>query len=214
MGDIDSKAAYRATHQQIDHLLEPGEKVIWTGVGHRRPRANAAALVMAISGLGLSLFSMAMIWMLCNGAIEPSRGLHQASFFYAGSAAFVTMLSGGIFLLITGVSEIGERRLETHYYGLTDQRVLFFTDESGQNANALHLYHLPEIRLQERTNGVGTIVFGLDWEIPAGFWNAKGCGPNYRVALSYAPRFENIPDARSVYKLIQKATVDARWGLP
>ncbi len=86
------------------------------------------------------------------------------------------------------------------FYAVTDQRVLILSSGMmGQNLRAINPKSVSEIGMDLRDDGSGTITFGT-----APFFYGMGYGGFGRSRRYAPPAFEGVPDARSVYTLIQR----------
>jgi len=93
-------------------------------------------------------------------------------------------------------------RAGTHY-ALTDRRALIVRTGPWASFRAINLDQLPEITLNERSDGRGTIRFGP----PLGLWEGGLWVWGYFVpALDPTPQFLAISEARQVYAAIQEQT--------
>jgi hypothetical protein len=96
---------------------------------------------------------------------------------------------------------IDARERSRTVYAVTDERVLIVSGKDGNHVRSLDLRTLSNVSLQRNMQGVGTITFGP--EHPAYVRSAGGM-QGWPGAYT-TPRFERIPDAKTVYDLIREA---------
>lgn len=85
-------------------------------------------------------------------------------------------------------------------YGVTTQRILILRDGPFGKFTALAIDRLPELSLNERGDGGGTIRFSNAPNFFGGRTGFSGWSP----ALDGTPQFLAIPDAKAVFDQIQK----------
>ena len=83
-------------------------------------------------------------------------------------------------------------------YAVTDRRVLAVTDGQSATLRSLDIDQLPTIEMRERSDGSGTIRFGLQLPFP----NRPGFG-QFVPALDPRLQFLEIDRVRDVYRLIE-----------
>jgi hypothetical protein len=123
-----------------------------------------------------------------------SEGL---SFFLLWSGAFALI---GVYLVIGRFFADAWIRGRTHY-GVTDERAVIVQRIFSTRIRSVQLRLAPEMSVDERSGGMGTITFG-----PGGF-GRLWVGSTYWERTQYytPPAFEFIPDVRQVYEIIKKA---------
>jgi hypothetical protein len=85
------------------------------------------------------------------------------------------------------------------HYAVTDRRILIARPSPFARFTALNITQLPDIDLNERGNGRGTIRFGQPMVI-----GGRRGRANTLPALDPTPQFLGIEDARRVFDLIQR----------
>lgn len=167
--------------------LLPGERVLWTG----RP---GQGLMLTARDTFLIPFSLA--W--CGFAIFWEWSVFTSSnapgFFLLWGAMFVVV---GLYFVFGRFVVDALVRRGTHY-AVTDQRVLIERSSPFEKFIAVSRAHLPEISLDERSHGKGTIRFGQQTSA----WGRQGMG-EWSPALSSSPQFLMIDDVRRVFNLVQ-----------
>jgi len=167
--------------------LLPGERVLWRG----RPFTG---FVLRPSDLFQIPFSLAWSGFAISSSVSAwrTRADLPMTIFAILVASTALYLTIGRFLL--------DIHLRKHMaYLVTDRRVIIDRQGPWPKTTSLDIRRLPEIEIEERPDGSGTIRFGA-----AGGW----FGPNnFRVrqpALDPTPQFIRIPGIRHVYGLIHQ----------
>lgn len=174
-----------------DELL-PGESVLWAG-------QPSTKVIFTKSDIFLVPFSLlwggfAIFWELSvlRIAIDPRN--------YEGPPAFFLLF--GAFFVLVGLYFIFGRFIYKNwskkhtYYAVTNQRVLVGTRGGGTQVQAAFIDAIPSISKSVRTDGIGTLVFGV------GMYQNTGMeffGANYGTIV---PAFYDVPDAQRVYELV------------
>jgi hypothetical protein len=182
----------QSVEYQIQGQLAPGERLIWTG----RPRggiqfqaSDAYRIPLSLMFVGVSLF-----W-------------EVLAFAWGGDVIFA--LTGVPFLLFGLYMNFGRfpldaRRRNRTYYALTDRRVIIVSGLVSQEVQSLSLRNLPNLVLDAKPDGSGTITFGDKNPLTAmygSFYGKVFLGPG-------VPAFEMIENARQVYDLILTAQME------
>lgn len=95
------------------------------------------------------------------------------------------------------------RAMKSVRYFVTDRRVLIAKRE-GSSIESLDLKRLPTLKLNERSDGSGTIKFSNSG---GKFGGANGFAL-WQASLDPDPQFFRIPNARRVYEIIQTQSSD------
>lgn len=169
---------------QGTEMLVAGEKLLWKGAPE--PGLKFRPKDIFLTAFGLVFFSFAVFWMYASR--------------YELEAPIYFTLFGTPFVLVGAYLVIGRYFWEAYKrgrtsYTLTDKRAIIRVNAFGQSQKTVTLNDLPEVELEERGDGSGTIVFGRDI--------TTGHGDNR--STSYAPRFEFIKDVTRVYQMVEKA---------
>jgi hypothetical protein len=174
--------------------LLPGERLLWTG----RP---AGGLLLTTRDVFLIPFSFlwcgfVIFWIL--GAAASGGG----GFVLIG----IAFLCFGLFFSVGRFGFDAWLRNGTRY-GLTDRRVLILRTSPSTNFTSIALDRLPEAQISDRADGRGTIRFGQQ----QGLFGGSGRGLSvWTPSLDPIPQFLAIPDARTVFDLIQNAAARGR----
>ena len=170
--------------------LLDGETIIWSG----RPRQG---LVLTARDLFLVPFSLmwggfALFW---ETLVVTKSG---PVFFQLWGVPFVLI---GLYLIAGRFVVDAWARRHTGY-AVTNRRILIVRTAPFGKFTSLSLDRLPEVQLNERADGSGTLRFGA----PTGYWGwgYTGFGA-WSAALDPMPQFIAIADARGVFDKIQRA---------
>jgi hypothetical protein len=181
-------------HESIRSELSAGEHVIWSG----QPRQGITLRPSDVFGIPFSLFfaGFSVFWMYSaaqSGAPLP---------FLLFGVPFVLV---GIYLLI-GRFFIEAKQRQATYYAVTQQRVIICSGLLSKTTKSLPLKTLQDLSLSERSDGAGTITFGAQHPMASMFAGMAGW-PGMEQYIG--PRFDLVPQARSVYESIRKAQAGA-----
>jgi len=96
------------------------------------------------------------------------------------------------------------RRLNKTYYALTDRRIIIFSGLVSREVESISLRNLPNLVLDAKPDGSGTITFGDKNPLTVMYGSIYG-----RVFLGPGvPAFEMIENASGVYDLILRAQME------
>lgn len=176
-----------STNSAVQTELQSGEKLLWSGKqqsGIRLRRSDAFQIPFSVMWGGFAIF-----W--------------EASVFSTG-APFLFKLWGIPFVLvglylIFGRFIFDAKSREKTTYAVTNQRIIIVSELWGRKIKSLNLHKLPELTLEEKSAGNGTITFGS--VTPYNAWNNSSWPGNQQTQL---PSFEMISNARQIYNLIQE----------
>jgi len=180
--------------EEIRSELAAGEQVIWAG----QPRQGITLRGSDVFAIPFSLFfaGFSVFWM--HGAASSGAPLPFVLF----GVPFVVV---GLYLVIGRFFVEAKQRAET-YYAVTPQRVIIRSGLFTRSVKSLPLKTLQDLSLSERADGTGTIAFGAQHPMASMFGGMPGW-PGMDQYLG--PRFDLIPQARSVYESIRKAQASA-----
>ena len=122
------------------------------------------------------------------------------------SAPFIMKLWGipfvlvGLYLIVGRFFYDAFQRSRT-IYAVTDQRILILTQAFSRRVRSLPLRMLPEMTIAEKSDGSGTITFGVS--------NLDGGALLRSRRGERPPAFEFVERIRNVYDLIQGALNEA-----
>jgi hypothetical protein len=172
----------------LEERLAAGEKMIWTG----RPAQGVLFTGHDIFAIPFSLLwcGFAIFWEML--ALKTSRTL---TLFSLWGIPFVLV---GIYGVVGRFIIDGWMRRRI-WYGVTDQRILILRAPPFSKFTSINTDRLPELSLNEKADGRGTIYFG-----PQGPFYGRGYGFGATTpSLSNVPQFIAIQNARSVFEDIQ-----------
>lgn len=173
----------------ITSQLSPGESILWSG----QPRRG---IIFRASDAFMIPFSL--LW--CGFAIfwEMSVLSTGAPFFFKlWGIPFVLV---GLYMVIGRFFVEARQRAKT-YYGVTNERAIIVSGIFRKQIKSLNLKTLADISLDEKTDGSGTISFGLSNSNSA----RQNGFPFSRRNQSEVPSFDSIQNAKKVYEIIRNA---------
>ncbi len=177
--------------QIIESRLSPNERLLWFG----KPRQGFFLRASDIYIIPFSLMwgSFAIFW-------ETTVVKSDAPFFFVlWGIPFVIV---GLYLIV-GRFFVDARQRSKTFYGVTNERVIIISGLFSRKIKSLNLRTLPDVTLEEKVNGSGTITFGT-----ISFFtecNRDGFFRLQKARIEAVPRFEQIPQARNVYEIIRNA---------
>jgi hypothetical protein len=173
---------------QLTRELVAGEQLRWSGQPLAGVRFQAADVLLVPFSLLWGGF--AIFW-------EAEAVLHGAPLlFQLWGIPFVCV---GLYLILGRFFYDAWRRSHT-VYGFTDQRVLIVVVGARRAVTSLRLKTLPDLSLSESRDGMGSISFGGGAISGLLSGELRGWPGASRRA---GPRFELLPQVRSVYEAIQ-----------
>ena len=119
------------------------------------------------------------------------------AFFMLWGVPFVLI---GLYLIFGRFIVEAQQRART-MYGVTNERVLIVSGLFNRKIKSLALRTLSDLSLSENSNGEGSITFGST--PPFASWFGGSAWPGMEAYAG--PRFEEIPNARTVYNVIRDA---------
>jgi len=175
--------------------LGAGEQVIWSG----QPRQGVVVRGSDAFAIPFSLLwaGFAVFWLVSaaqSGAPLP---------FVLFGVPFVLV---GVYIVL-GRFFVEARQRERTFYAVTPQRVIIASGLFSRKVKSLNLKTISELSLSERRDGTGTITFGAQHPM-ASMFGGMSSWPGAEQYLG--PRFDLVPQARSVYESIRKAQESAQ----
>jgi Bacterial PH domain len=177
---------------QVQNELAPGERFLWSG----QPRGGIK-------------FSASDTYRIPISLLFTGVSLSWEILAYVSGAGLMFALSGLPFLLFGLYMNFGRfpldaRRRNRTYYAVTDRRIIIVSGLVSREVQSISLRNLPNVVLDARGDGSGTITFGDKNPLTAMYGSLYG-----RVFLGPGvPAFEMIEDARRVYDLILRAQME------
>jgi hypothetical protein len=174
--------------EEIRRELSPGEQVLWAG----RPRQG-----IVFRGSDLLAIPFSLLW--CGFAIFWEHGVvtsNAPAFFTLWGIPFVLI---GLYMVAGRFFFEAQQRART-FYAVTPERILIVAGVFSRTVKSLSLGTLSDVTLTERRSGEGEITFGPQNAFPSFFGNSGWPG-----AQRQSPRFDLVPNAKSVYEKIRGA---------
>jgi hypothetical protein len=175
-----------AISSTIQSKLKSGERLLWNGKpqGGIRFRSSDAFLIP----FSLMWGGFAVSW-------EVSVILSSAPFFF--KLWGIPFVLAGIYIIF-GRFIVDAKNRDKTIYAVTNQRIIIISALFGRKIKSLNLRTLPELTLNEKSDGSGTITFGS-----TSAFNVWGNPSWPGTAQTQVPSFEMINNARQVYNTIQ-----------
>lgn len=174
----------------LQRQLAAGEQILWQG----RPRQG-----LLLRSADAYLIPFSLLW--CGFVIFwewNAIRLRAPFFFKLWGIPFVVI---GLYLVVGRFFTDAYRRAHTHY-ALTTERILIAKGKDGTSIQSFSLRNLPDITLEERADGTGTISLGNSMHWPFGNMATWGHWPGMRAG---APQLEGIANAQHVFQQIRDA---------
>lgn len=174
----------------IDKQLLKGERLVWKGAPTPgvffRP-IDIFLIPFSVFWAGFAIFWNGAVWLAPSSDIDWLFKLWGLPFLVAG--AYITV---GRFL--------HDAKIRRHLaYGVTSQRVLIVRRKrSGNVVRAFDLTQLSSMELQEKNDGLGSIIF----EQQSMF--GMNAGVDFWIPALNLARFDRIESPRRIYELIQE----------
>jgi hypothetical protein len=188
----------------LDHYLDPGEKLVWSGRPKQGVRLQAADVFMIPFSLmwgGFAFFWEASVLGLTSMTANHAPEHQPPIFFALWGIPFCVV---GLYIIFGRFFFDAYARGKT-WYGVTDRRVIVLKSSFSMNINSIDYINLTNLNLVERKDNSGDILFGL----PNPFSGFAGSGwPQSRRYQT--PGFYLLPQARTVYNLIRELQQKAR----
>lgn len=169
---------------EADHLrafLGKDEKLLWWG---------QPGMGLAFRPSDAYLIPFSLVW--CGFAVFWEWSVTRAKGPLGFGLFGLIFVCIGVYLVIGRFFVDAVKRRRT-VYGLTNQRVLIYSNFLRLSVRSLELRTLNEMTLQPGSNDSGTITFGSPKTTP---WFG---------GMDATPTFEMIPNAQAIYAMIRQA---------
>jgi hypothetical protein len=176
------------SEEDFQGRLMPGERIVWSGRPQTGLRLTGQDTLLIPFSLMWGGFAIFWEWSVTHTSNAPD-------FFTLWGIPFVL---AGLYLIAGRFFVDAWVRRYTRY-AVTNQRVLILRTMPTTKFTSLAIDRLPEVSLDERNNGTGTIRF-QQAASPSYTRGFSGWNP----ALDPTPQFLAIPDARNVFAQIQR----------
>jgi len=178
----------------IKQELGPQERLLWSG----QPRSG-----LALRPRDAGMIPFSMIW--------AGFAIFWETLVIKSNGPLLMKLWGIPFVLVGLYMVVGRFFVDAWQrdrtvYGLTNERIIIISNFFGTKVKSLNLRTLTDITLDQKSDEIGTIIFG-----PAdrtSRWNAGPWGG--RRGQPDPPSFELIEDARRVYQMIRAAQLQLK----
>jgi hypothetical protein len=182
------------TDEFFSGRLLNGERLLWTG----RPKQG-----VLFTGADVFMVPFSLVW---SGMVVSFLFIAERD----GSDGMTTLvltafLCLGFYMLIGRFIVDAWVRQELRY-AVTDRRLLIARPPPFSKFTSLKINQLPEVDLNERLNGQGTIRFGP----PVSMWRGDGGWSGWTPVFDPVPQFLAIDDARQVFDLIERSAAELR----
>jgi hypothetical protein len=169
--------------------LAPGERLLWSGQPKQGVVFRSSEWFMTPFSLLWGGFAIFWEWSVIQS--------NAPAFFMLWGVPFVLI---GLYLIFGRFIVEAQQRART-MYRVTNERVLIVSGLFNRKIKSLALRTLSDLSLSENSNGEGSITFGST--PPFASWFGGSAWPGMEAYAG--PRFEEIPNARTVYNVIRDA---------
>lgn len=173
--------------QLLQSQLAPDERLLWFG----QPRSG-----IALRASDILVIPFSLMWggtaIFIYASILTSDTPFLFKFF---GLPFVVV---GLYMLF-GRFILDAKRRSATYYGITNERIIIISTRFGRQIRSLDLRTLDVISLNEKSDGSGTITFGLARRRYYGYDGTRLPGLEQHTI----PEFEMIQNAKSVYETVR-----------
>jgi len=175
--------------QLLHSQLAPDERLLWFG----QPRSGIVFRAFDILVIPFSLmWGGTAIFIQVSVLTSDTTILHKLF-----ALPFFVV---GLYLLF-GRFILDAMRRSATYYGITNERIIIISTRFGRQIRSLDLRALDVISLNEKSDGSGTITFGLASRRYYGYDGTRLPGLDQHTI----PEFEMIQNAKSVYETVRIA---------
>src|SRR5215213_1278885 len=181
--------SYSTSTTELERELGVGEQLLWSGQPKRGLHLRATDTFLIPFSLLWAGF--AVFWE--SGVVRGGAPF----FFILWGIPFVCV---GVYITVGRFFVDAALRAKT-WYGVTNERILIIGGLFNRTVKSLPLRSLPEIALEQRQNGSGTITFGSSMPFASWYRGFAWPGMDQRMA----PAFDLIADAKAVYEIIRQA---------
>ena len=179
---------WNETYSLIRQELRPQEQLLWSGEPGRGLALRSGDVMMIPFSLMWGGF--AIFW-------ESIAIRSNAPFMWLWGIPFVLV---GLYMIV-GRFFVDAWQRERTTYGVTSERIIIVSNFINRKVKSLNLRTLPEMTLDQKSDGSGTITFGAVDKMSR--WDPNGLAG--RRSRSESPRLEMLVDAKKVYEIIREA---------
>jgi hypothetical protein len=173
----------------IESQFSPSERLLWSG----QPRQG-----LCLRAADAYLIPFSLLW--------GGFAIFWESRVISSGAPFFFMLWGipfvlvGVYMIIGRFFVDAKQRSKT-YYGVTSARAIIVSGLFSRKVKSINLRTLPDISLDEKPDGSGTITFGVTNSVSWASGELSFSGGEKQST----PSFVLIPEAKKVYEMIRAA---------
>jgi hypothetical protein len=164
------------------------EKLLWSGQPGRGLALRSGDIIM---------IPFSMVWGGFAIFWESIAIRSNAAFMWLWGIPFVLV---GLYMIV-GRFFVDAWQRERTTYGVTSERIIIISNFINRKVKSVNLRSLPEMTLDQKSDGSGTITFGAVDKVLR--WDPNGVAG--RRSRSVSPRFEMLEDAKKVYEIIREA---------
>lgn len=185
------------THAELQSELMAGESLLWAGQPDRKVlfhRSDWFAIPFSLMWGGFAIFWEGGVL----GYFSFSKPDHAPLFMVLWGIPFVLM---GQYLIWGRFFYTAWKKTRT-YYGITNRRVIVLITGPSRKIIDGYLNRLDSVTLTTRADGIGTIEFSP--EPKKSYWGDSRRRNNFPMDIDLSRLvFFDIPDAKTIYQLIQ-----------
>jgi hypothetical protein len=174
---------------EVRRQLGSGERLLWSGQPRQGLILRGSDIFLIPFSLLWGGFAFFWEWEVIHSDAPP--------FFVLWGVPFVLI---GIYLIAGRFFVEAKQRAQT-CYAVTNERILIISGLFRRTIKSLSLRTMTDVSLSESANGEGSITFGAASAISSMF----GGFSSWPGMNNQAPRFDVIPNAKSVYDTIRAA---------
>lgn len=173
----------------IESQLSPSERLLWSG----QPRQG-----LCLRAADAYLIPFSLLWGGFAIFWESSVISSGAPFFFRLLGIPFVLI--GVYMIIGRFFVDAKHRSNT-YYGVTNERAMIVSGLFSRQVKSLNLRTLTDVSLDEKSDGSGTITFGVRYSVSWASGELSFSGGEKQST----PAFDLIPEAKRVYEMIRAA---------
>ena len=186
---------------EISELLDPGEKLLWSGVPRQGVFLRGSDILLIPFSLlwgGFAIFWEASVLVMVPRA--SSHGNAPPFFNYIFPLFGLPFVVIGLYLIFGRFFVDSAIRGRT-VYAITDRRIIIRSGLFSRSTKSLNLRTLSDVTLSEKDDGRGTITLGPSVGIYSMFQGTSWPG----MGRHAVPILDSIADAKAAYEILRRA---------